>query len=79
METGNHIFAGFQVHLNMIMLQGDTSATSSNVREATSKRQQIINRVLQPDIVTHLRTCLDAYKHKNNLAGGQVCLLMNNL
>jgi hypothetical protein len=41
-----------------------------------SKKQQIINKVLQPDIVINLETCLDAYKDQNNLTDGQVCVCL---
>jgi len=73
--------ASFQVNLNMRNLHvyiGELSSTSrSNVRGALSKKEEIILKVLQADVVTNLRTCLNAYMTQNHMIGGEVCIFIN--
>lgn len=80
-QTGQHIMAGFQTHLNMKVLhlydQGRNSASCSHNADTASKRQQILFRILQPDIVTHLLMSLDSYMDENHLTSGEVHIFMN--
>jgi len=70
--------AGFQVNLNMKILQvyieEINSTSSSTIKGSPSKNQEIIRKVLQANIVTNLRMCLDAYMTQNHLTSGEVCI-----
>jgi len=70
--------AGFQVNLNMRVLHlhvEELSSTSTfNARKTPSKRQQILHRILQADIVCNLKICLDVYMNENSLTGGEVSI-----
>ena len=57
--------------------QERNSASSLNNADTASKRQRILFRILQPDIVTHLQMSLDAYMDENHLTGGEVRIFMN--
>ena len=69
------MLAGFQVNLNLGQLDQNNDCPitrTSNLEESKSKRDCIIAQVMQPDIYSNLRICLEAYKNHNNLRGGQV-------
>ena len=66
------MLARFQVNLNLGQLDDRSITRTSNLEESQSKTDRIIAQVMQPDIYSNLRICLEAYKNHNNLRSGQV-------
>ena len=69
------MWAGFQVNLNLGQLDQNNDRPiirTSNLEDCQLKRDRIIPQVMQSNIYSNLRICLEAYKNQNNLRGDQV-------
>ena len=69
------MLGGFQVNLNLRQLNQNNDrpiTRTSNLEEFQSKKDCIIAQVMQLDIYSNLRICLEAYKNQKNLYVGKV-------
>jgi len=73
LETGQHILAGFQTNIKKELLDVGIASTSHlNFGNSQSKKERIMARVLQPDILANLKLSLETYMNRNDLTEGQV-------
>lgn len=71
--------AGFQLNLKMELLDLDIRNTIyPNLESAHSKKERILARILQQDILSKLKPSLDKYMNQNNMTGGQVSKICVN-
>ena len=54
------------------VLQETNYLLGSDMRGTVSKKRRLISEIMQPDIVSNLRACINAYKNRVGLSGGQV-------
>jgi len=76
LETGQHILASFQTNIKKELLDVNVASTSHlNLENSQSKKEGIIAKFLQLDILANLKLSLQTYMNQNNLTGRQVCTI----